>query len=528
MDKLLPQTATEIPHSLMARLNDLIRESIGLYFPEKRWPELQRKIMMLGRDLNLGDATATVHWLLDLPPQRKREDLLTCYLTIGETFFFRDQEVWNLLRQAIIPERMAAKTENDRQLTFWSAACSSGEEPYSIAITVDQVSDLEKYDVTILATDINKQFITKAKKGDYSKWSFRNMSSWLVAKYFIKKNNNCYSISPSLKKTVTFLQLNLAGNNYPSGANHTQGVDVIFCRNVLMYFPPKLRQRVINRLVMSLNPDGWLLLAASEIGFIAHPGLKAEVVNGAHVFRKQDASHAERGKKHFPPPCRHSAKTQPINHCTRKQTPGLSSPAQAQTGPRPLSQAKTIPPEKIPAEREDSTSLMVQYHAADKLFQDRCYEEARTQLQELLAGNDLHNAQQFKSKVLGLLAKVHANQGNLDEARDLGQQAIAMDKLNTDYYYFLATVCQEQGENQEAVRLLKQSLYLNHDFVLAHFQLASLVTDQTEAKKYLKNTLSLLSSLPSEEVLPGSDGLTVGRLRETAQSMLERTGSEST
>jgi len=248
-------------------------------------------------------------------------------------------------------------------------------------------------------------------------------------------------------------------------------------------------------------------------------------VNGVHVFRKQDAPLKARGKKHIQPSSRQSVKAQPINQYSKKQTQSSSSPAQAQTGPQELPQAKATHPDKILAETEKINSCMVQYQAADKLFQERCYEEARTKLQELLAGNDLHNAKHFKTKVLALLAEIHANEGNLEEARNLGEQAIAMDKLNTGYYYFLATVCQEQGDNQEAVRLLKQSLYLDHDFVLAHFQLASLVTDRTEAKKYLKNTLSLLSSLSSDELIPGSGGLTAGRLRETAQSMLDRIGN---
>ncbi|MEW6519331.1 MAG: CheR family methyltransferase [Thermodesulfobacteriota bacterium] len=518
MNNVLSQTEPEIPHALMVLLNEVIRKSIGLYFPENRWPELQRKIMIMGRDLNLGDARATVQWLLDLPHQQRREDLLTCYLTIGETFFFRDQEVWNLLRQAIIPERMAAQKGNARQLTLWSAACSSGEEPYSMAMTVAQIPTLEEWDVTILATDINKNFIAKAQQGDYSKWSFRNMNSWLVSKYFNKKNDNCYSIAPSLKKTVTFLQLNLAGNNYPSGLNHTQGVDVIFCRNVLMYFPAKLRQRVINRLFMALHPNGWLLLSASEIGFITHPGLNGELVDGVHVFRKQGAAlHTDRPGKYFPPS---SGKTFRPQQSQRPAPAAHTQPDEQTQQPRPVAE----PEKKDPAETGMNDSLMAQYQAADKLFQDRCYEDARIKLLELLESNELQNICYFKTKALALLARTHANQGNLTEARNLGEQVIALDRLNTGYYYFLATVCQEQGEKLQAIRLLKQSLYLEHDFVLAHFQLAGLVTDQAEARKYLKNTLSLLSSLPADEVLAGSEGLTVGRLRETAQSMLARIG----
>ncbi|MBI4791305.1 MAG: tetratricopeptide repeat protein, partial [Deltaproteobacteria bacterium] len=164
------------------------------------------------------------------------------------------------------------------------------------------------------------------------------------------------------------------------------------------------------------------------------------------------------------------------------------------------------------------------YHEAETLFQGGCYEEARIKLQKLLVDDTLPADNEYQRMALSLLAKVCANQGNLSEARNLGEQAIIKDKLNPAAYYFLASVCQEQGDHGESVRLLKQSLYLDHDFVLAHFHLASLVPNQTEAKKHLKNTLSLLNTRTADEVLPGSDGLTVGRLLETVQSMLHRIG----
>ena len=522
MGKMLAPTRTDIPQQLMFLLTELIRKSIGLYFPENRWPDLQRKITMMGRDLNIGDAETTAQWLLDLPQPRQREDLLISYLTIGETFFFRDQEVWHLLKQTIIPERMAAKIENERKLTLWSAACSSGEEPYTMAMTVSQIPALTAWDVTILATDINKDFIAKAKKGDYGNWSFRNMSPWLVAKYFHKKDKNCYTISPALKNSVSFLQLNLAGNNYPSLTNRTMGVDIIFCRNVLMYFPPKLRQRVINRLATALNQNGWLLLAASETGFIEHPALAAEQVGEVHVFRKLERAARESAKNSFTVHSGRVASVASLSCRTYPDFPPRVSPSEPRQGE--LVQPQAAPVEKQKRESGKNHGGRDRYHDAEKLFQGGCYEEARIKLQKLLVDDTLPADNDYQTKALGLLAKVYANQGNLSEARNLGEQAIVKDKLNPAVYFFLASVCQEQGDHAESVRLLKQSLYLDHDFVLAHFHLASLVANPAEAKKHLKNTLSLLTTRTADEVLPGSDGLTVGRLLETVQSMLRRIG----
>jgi chemotaxis protein methyltransferase CheR len=514
---------TEIPRQVIVSLTELIRQSIGLYFPENRWPDLQRKIMMMGRDLNIGDAAATAQWLLELAQPRQREELLISYLTIGETFFFRDQEVWELLKQSIIPERMASKT-GDRKLTLWSAACSSGEEPYTMAMTVSQIPDLTKWEVTILATDINRDFIAKAKKGDYGNWSFRNMSPWLVAKYFHKIDKNRYTISPGLKEAVTFLQLNLAGNSYPSLANRTMGVDIIFCRNVLMYFPPKLRQKVINRLAMALNENGWLLLAASETGFIEHPALTPEQEGEVHVFRKQERAAAKPVRTAIParplPPQNSAAPHPAVRH-----SPVIASFVHH---PEPLRGDLVQPPPATAGtkngEQPTGHDAMEQLHGAERLFQNGSYEEARLKLQKLLADATFPAESHYQTKALALLAKVYANEGNLAEARNLGEQAIAQDKLNPATYYFLASVCQEQGDHGESVRLLKQSLFLDHDFILAHFHLASLVPNRTEAKKHLKNTQALLTGRNAEEVLPGSDGLTAGRLLETVRAMLQRAG----
>lgn len=518
------QIQTEIPPALMVRLCDLIRESIGLHFPEKRWPDLQRNMMMLGRDLNIGDPATTAKWLLDQPPRShaEREELLIRYLTIGETFFFRDQEVWELLKLTIIPERIRAHQAGEKKLVLWSAACSSGEEPYSMAMILAQIARLKSWDITILATDINRDFLAKAQKGEYSRWSFRNMNSWLKSHYFHKKGKNCYAISTSLKNRVLFQQLNLASDCYPARTNCTRGVDVIFCRNVLMYFPHQLREKIISRLSESLNPNGWLLLSASEVGFLEQSGLSGEFVDGVHVFRKRQGKPSLFPGFPCPPP------VDPYPPSGQPQTLPADTAA-----PPPPAQADTTSPDPAPipspAGRKTSEELTKRICEADRAYQAGSYDQARNVLLGLLDDEHVRDQERYrelKGQTLALLAKVYANEGKLDDARDLGEQAIAVERLNPAHYYFLATVCQEQGHEQLAVKLLKQTLYLDSNFVLAHFQLAHLVENGDEARKHLKNTLTLLSPLTAESILAGSDGLTAGRVRETALAMLERRGKQ--
>lgn len=289
-----------------------------------------------------------------------------------------------------------------------------------------------------------------------------------------------------------------------------------------MYFPPKLRQKVINRLAMALNRNGWLLLAASETGFIEHPALVAEQAGEVHVFRKQEQAAGESAKNRFTARSGlPAAKAASISRSNPDLTPRIR-----QSGPLPgeLVQPQPAPVIKQKSEEKRSDCGRKQYLEAEKLFLGGCYEEARIKLQKLLVDDTLPADNDYQTKALGLLAKVYANQGNLSEARNLGEEAILKDKLNPAAYYFLASVCQEQGDHGESVRLLKKSLYLDHEFVLAHFHLASLVPNQAEARKHLKNTFSLLNNRTADEVLPGSDGLTVGRLLETVRSMLQRTG----
>ncbi len=493
----------------MARLSESISSNIGLNFPEKRWPDLKRNILMMERELRLGSVLSCVHWLLGEATKQEREDLFIRYLTIGETSFFRDKTVWHLLKHKIIPERMSARKHGQPVLKFWSAACSSGEEPYSMAMTVSQIPALKNWQTTILATDINNISLEKGRAGVYTKWSFRNTSPWLQANYFSKKNDNAFTLSPAIKSMVTFRQLNLAGNSYPSAANNTTDIDIIFCRNVLMYFPQELCNRIISRLASSLAPGGWLLLAASEAGFVSNPALHCQCVDGVFVFRRQQETSPAPDMTENPP-------APPIRVSPQPQHSPPTSQKRIGSGNEQDCAEQAL-------ENNGTSSSSLLFEGAEALFMAGRYEESREILQKILDGTELHEKnKRLQTKSLKLLAKTYANQGSLAMARSFGEQAVSNEKFNPMHYYFLATVCLEQGDETEAVKLLKKAIYLDGAFVLAYFLLASLVRNDKEKKKHLQNVVSLLQNVDSEEILPGSDGQTSGWVKETAANMLDR------
>ena len=180
-------------------------------------------------------------------------------------------------------------TENNKNLRLWSAGCSSGEEPYSIAILLHKlIPDIKDWNITLLATDINTMLLNKLAKGVYSEWSFRNVPSEIKTLFFIKKEKNNYEILHHIKKLVTPFYLNLCRDNYPSLSNNTNAMDIIFCRNVMMYFSPVLIQEVAKKFHKSLANEGCLIVGPSE-GMSIHPcDFKVKIIHHMPVFIKEN------------------------------------------------------------------------------------------------------------------------------------------------------------------------------------------------------------------------------------------------
>ena len=248
----------------LSRLSDLIARHLGLHFPRERWLDLQRGVCGAAQEWGgQHDLDQYVQELL-LPTSTQRHlEVLAGHLTVGETYFFREKRSLEVFENDIIPELI--RTRTGKVIRIWSAGCATGEEPYSIAIMLSKLmAGLEKWNVEILATDLNSKVLQKASAGIYGAWSFRATPPSVRSAYFEAVEGNRWAVRPAVKKMVTFAQLNLMDDSLPPLANSSNGFDVIFCRNVLMYFTPVGRRKVVQQLYRALSSDGWLIVSPAE------------------------------------------------------------------------------------------------------------------------------------------------------------------------------------------------------------------------------------------------------------------------
>ena len=183
-------------------------------------------------------------------------------LTVNETYFFRDFPQLQGFAEKALPLFLDEKrARNDYCLKIWSAACSTGEEPYTLSIIVQEmIEDYENWDVSILATDIDRQGLRMARKGEYGRRSMKDTPLPYRKKYF-EKCGNYWRVLPHTKEPVRFELLNLIDRR---SMRRQRGYDFIFCRNVLIYFNDLSRKKVVNSFYDALNPGGFLFLGSSE------------------------------------------------------------------------------------------------------------------------------------------------------------------------------------------------------------------------------------------------------------------------
>ncbi len=175
------------------------------------------------------------------------------YLTINVSEFYRNPEQWEVLKNEIFPELVKRKGAN---LRIWSAACSTGDEPYSLVMTLSDLMPIEK--INIYATDIDDTILQKAKAGLYNKKSLEGLPKEYLEKYFSKVGETNYTISEKVKNRVEFKKHNLLEDPYP------KNFDLIVCRNVLIYFTEEAKTGIYKRFNNSLNEDGILFIGSTE------------------------------------------------------------------------------------------------------------------------------------------------------------------------------------------------------------------------------------------------------------------------
>ena len=481
-----------ISDALLQRLSEYLTVNVGLHFTKKRWNELRQKMTAAMKDFGFDHVEEFMEWLILLSPTQKQIEVLAGHLTVGETYFFRERRAFEILEHSILPDLIDARRRTGKRLRFWSAGCCTGEEPYSIAILLDQlIPDLRDWNITILATDINTNALRKADEGIYSDWSFRDTPPFFKDKYFEKVNGSRYRLLPDIRKMATFSYLNLSEDVYPALQNNTNAMDVIFCRNVLMYFAPEYVNLAAERFYRSLINGGWLIVSPVETSHIYYSLFD--------MIRFQDSTFYKKD--------------------TRKIKPDriIAQYVEKEIIPFPLKKVKhrklekplhTAPPD-VPGKSKQAALTPLEEAAV--LHRKGFYQEAENMLGEVILNG--HSSKE----ALVLYTKILANQGKLEDALHWCEKAVSADKCDPHLHYLLAIILEEQKRGEEAKASLKKTLYLDHNFILAHFALANISLrsgKMAEARKHFGNTTEILSKCKPDEILPESEGITAGRLSE--------------
>ncbi|MFZ0320816.1 MAG: CheR family methyltransferase [Candidatus Sulfotelmatobacter sp.] len=485
------------------QISTLVAGHLGLHFPPERWPDLQRAICGAAEECGCQhDLDRYVQELLLPTLTVKQLDVLASYLTVGETYFFREKRSLEVFEKNIVPELIRKRT--DKSIRVWSAGCATGEEPYSIAITLSMLmAGLEKWNVEILATDLNSKSLQKASEGIYGEWSFRGVPPGVRSACFEAVKEGRWAIRPAIKKMVNFAQLNLVEDGVAALSNLTARSDVIFCRNVLMYFTPDGRAKVIQKLYRSLARDGWLIVSPTETSHELFSEFAAISFGDVTLYRKSTQ-------------LRKSATLLSVVH--DENGPGsrlperrFENPEPAKASVRDASQQGEDHEVHAKTHAENVEPPVTSYRQALALYELGRYEDARQAIERLLSqnGND--------TQAMLLLAHAYANEGKLAAALVWCDKAIAADKMTARAHYLRATILQERGSLPEALFAFKQTVYAEPQFVLAHFSLGNLALKHGKVKdseKHFENVLLLLAQYEPEDIVPESDGLSAARLRE--------------
>lgn len=509
-----------LSHAQLLQISELICEKMGLYFPEARWHDLVRGLLSAAAACGFADARDYCQSLLAASLSRTQIEALSPHLTIGETYFFREKPTFQALREQIFPDLIRARRDSTKQLRIWSAGCCTGEEAYSTAILLSQlVPDLSQWMLTLLATDINAQFLHKATTGVYGEWSFRDIPPNIKERYFTQTAAGHFEILPSIKQLVKFAPLNLAEASYPSALNNTNAMDVIFCRNVLMYFSPEQAKKVVRNLYHALVEGGWLVASLGEASQRLFADFKMVQFPNAILYQKQSGTHDAESFESWREASQWASYPTLPTLPTLPPIPALPTEWQPShlTIARPLDALLPPPHARLSQLPVSQPEAKAQPSASQRFFAQGDYAAAETAARAEVV------AKPEDTELLVLLARICANQGRLDEAVTWGNRALAADRLNPRSYYLLATIQEARGEVEAASTSLKRALYLDPEFVLAHFALGYLAWRQgnaREAGKHFANMQELLTGYAQDEILPEADGWTAGQLREMVGSTL--------
>jgi chemotaxis protein methyltransferase CheR len=260
-----------------AAIAELLTREFGVAFPPARRAFAEAAIR---RSIGLAHERSAASYLERVAAEPPLLRALIAEVTIGETYFFRDAEQFEVIRTTVLPDILQRRSD-EAPIRVWSAGCSTGEEPYSLAILLDECGLGER--AMLLATDVSSTAIETARRGQYGAWSFRRDVGGWRERCFVRTGKR-WTIAAEFRR-IAFLVHNLM-QPAPASIISSGGFDLIVCRNVLLYFDRKTIERATHLLADALAPGGWLLMSPTDPPLPSELGLESVVTPAGIVFRR--------------------------------------------------------------------------------------------------------------------------------------------------------------------------------------------------------------------------------------------------
>jgi chemotaxis protein methyltransferase CheR len=271
----------ELPDDVFRLVRDAIYRRTGIWFTDASRYLLQKRLSPRARELSF-DSLQKYFYFLQYDPRADGEfDVIYDLVTTNETYFFREPAQFTAFVEEIVPELVSAKAV--KKIRVWSAGCSSGEEPYSIAMLLQEAGWFDRASFEIFASDLNQQVLARARKGHYREAAFRSTDPTLREKYFARQADGSWHIADSIRNRVSFGRVNL----YDEARVALLGsLDVIFCRNVIIYFDDASKKSVVRNFYNRLLDGGYLLLGHSESLISLSTEFKLKHLKNDMVYQK--------------------------------------------------------------------------------------------------------------------------------------------------------------------------------------------------------------------------------------------------
>jgi chemotaxis protein methyltransferase CheR len=274
----------DLPDDVFRQIREQIYKRTGMFFADSSKYLIQKRLSPRAQQLNF-DSFQKYFYFLQYDPRADAEfDHIYDLITTNETYFFREPAQLAAFSEEIVPEILAKKPV--RKVRIWSAGCASGEEPYSIAMLLSEAGYYQQAAFEIFASDLNQQVLARARRGHYRESAFRSTPPHLREKYFVRDPDGSWHISDEIRNRVSFGRLNI----YDASRVALLGnLDVVFCRNVIIYFDEASKKIVINNLYNRLVDGGYLLLGHSESLISLSSQFKLRHLKNDMVYQKPAA-----------------------------------------------------------------------------------------------------------------------------------------------------------------------------------------------------------------------------------------------